>query len=177
MCIFFVDDSDDEFQVYRVDEPMKNITIQNLLLKFQTKLQTSCWILKIILVIEDHEPNNIQKRFDIQSLDAMLNKDNVELSDKAKEFKQLFENFQKTTPPSLMLGIPPNISNTNMAIAQSLLSSNSNLESKTLDSNNQCDRCCIKMLELEKRLNSKLEDMDRRQNEKLDQILTLLTKV
>ena len=118
----------------------------------------------------------------------MLQKDNVKLSNNAQEFKQLFEAFQKSTPPSAMLGmqglpLPRNFE----TAAQSLIlaKSSGDTEASIIDSAmpssgdkskvHDCDQCSFQMSEMEKRLMSKIEELERTQSEKLDKILSLLS--
>merc|ERR1711976_767403 len=111
--------------------------------------------------------NILEPRFNLQNLDSMLKKDNIELSDKAKEFKQLFENFQKSAPPTMQIlgngglsNLPPNLDLKQFQQGSSLPKSN-------------CD-CETKIKELETRIFTKLEEMEKKQNEKLDLIINLL---
>ena len=98
----------------------------------------------------------------------MLKKDNIELSDKAKEFKQLFENFQKTAPPTMQILGNGGLSNLPSNLDLKQLQQGSNLPKSN------CDFCETKIKELENRIFTKLEDMEKKQNEKLDLIINLL---
>ena len=98
----------------------------------------------------------------------MLKKDNIELSDKAKEFKQLFENFQKSAPPSMQILGNGGLSNLPANLDLKQLQQSSNLPKSN------CDLCETKIKELETRIFSKLEEMEKKQNEKLDLIINLL---
>ena len=121
----------------------------------------------------------------------MLQKDNVKLSNNAQEFKQLFETFQKSGPPSTMLGLmqgglPQNFE----SAAQSLIlekSSGDTTEDISIINSaipssrdkskvlHDCDQCSFQMSEMEKRLKTKIEELERTQNEKLDKIISLLS--
>ena len=118
----------------------------------------------------------------------MLQKDNVKLSNNAQEFKQLFETFQKSGPPSTMLGlIPQNFESAAQSLilakssgdttedTSSIINSaipSSRDKSKVL---HDCDQCSFQMSEMEKRLKNKIEELERTQNEKLDKIISLLS--
>lgn len=188
-----LDDSDDDFLVYNIDETLNTISLfPRILLKFTNIVGDSCWILKFTIVqkIKDTSLNNFN-RFNLHSLDSMLQKDNVKLSNNAQEFKQLFETFQKSGPPSTMLGLmqgglPQNFE----SAAQSLILAKSSGDttedisiinsaipssrdkSKVL---HDCDQCSFQMSEMEKRLKTKIEELERTQNEKLDKIISLLS--
>lgn len=181
-----LDDSDDDFLVYNINETLETNSLPRILLKF-THIQDSCWILKFTIVQKNRDTSlNKFNRFNLQSLDSMLQKDNVKLSNNAQEFKQLFEAFQKSTPPSAMLGmqgLPRNFE----SAAQSLIlaKSGGDTEASIIDSAipssgdkskvHDCDQCSFQMSEMEKRLMSKIEELERTQNEKLDKILSLLS--
>jgi len=114
------------------------------------------------------QPNILEPRFNLQNLDSMLKKDNIELSDKAKEFKQLFENFQKSAPPTMQILGNGGLSNLPSNLDLKQLQQGSNL------SKSNCDFCETKIKDLETRIFTKLEDMEKKQNEKLDLIINLL---
>ena len=175
--------------MYNIDETLETNSLPRILLKF-THIQDSCWILKFTIVQKNKDPSlNNFNRFNLQSLDSMLQKDNVKLSNNAQEFKQLFEAFQKSTPPSAMLGmqglpLPRNFE----SAAQSLIlaKSSGDTEASIIDSAmppssgdkskvHDCDQCSFQMSEMEKRLMSKIEELERTQSEKLDKILSLLS--
>jgi len=93
------------------------------------------------------------------------------LSNKAKEFKQIFENFQKSpriaslSQQELLLQhqIVPDF---NPAMLQNFV------QAKKCD----CD-CSEQLKQMEKKLMDKIENNNKIQNEKLDKVLTMLEKM
>ena len=190
---FCLDDSDDDFLVYNIDETLNTISLfPRILLKFTNIVGDSCWILKFTIVqkIKDTSLNNFN-RFNLHSLDSMLQKDNVKLSNNAQEFKQLFETFQKSGPPSTMLGLmqgglPQNFESAAQSLIFAKSSGDTTEDTSIINSAipssrdkskvlHDCDQCSFQMSEMEKRLKTKIEELERAQNEKLDKIISLLS--
>lgn len=188
-----LDDSDDDFLVYNIDETLNTISLfPRILLKFTNIVGDSCWILKFTIVqkIKDTSLNNFN-RFNLHSLDSMLQKDNVKLSNNAQEFKQLFETFQKSGPPSTMLGLmqgglPQNFESAAQSLILAKSSGDTTEDTSIINSAipssrdkskvlHDCDQCSFQMSEMEKRLKTKIEELERTQNEKLDKIISLLS--
>lgn len=188
-----LDDSDDDFLVYNIDETLNTISLfPRILLKFTNIVGDSCWILKFTIVqkIKDTSLNNFN-RFNLHSLDSMLQKDNVKLSNNAQEFKQLFETFQKSGPPSTMLGLmqgglPQNFESAAQSLIFAKSSGDTTEDTSIINSAipssrdkskvlHDCDQCSFQMSEMEKRLKTKIEELERTQNEKLDKIISLLS--
>ena len=168
----FSEDSDDEFQVFSINESIEEFNLKKMLLKF-TNVQNSCWILKFVIVTKSmgiSQPSLLEPRFNLHNLDSMLKKENIELSDKAKEFKQLFENFQKSAPPTMQILGNGGLTNLPPSLDLKQLQG-SNLPKSEAN----CDFCQTKIKELETRIFTKLEDMEKKQNEKLDLIINLLS--
>ena len=132
-------------------------------------------------------------RFNLQEMNQLLGDE--KLSEKAKEFKQLFENFQKSHPGSMLaaqtsffppaaMTISPQSSFLPMAIPSQLgsfLSSQSQLslsepnsEQKLSQSEKTCEHCSTELQKIEERLTKKIDDLHKIQNEKLDKIMGLL---
>lgn len=175
--------------MYNIDETLETNSLPRILLKF-THIQDSCWILKFTIVQKNKDTSlNNFNRFNLQSLDTMLQKDNVKLSNNAQEFKQLFESFQKSGPPSAMLGmmqgLPQNFGSAAQALILAKPSGDTTVDDSSIDSAmpssgdkskvHDCDQCSFQMSEMEKRLMSKIEELERTQNEKLDKIISLLS--
>ena len=97
-------------------------------------------------------------RFNISAMNSMLDQD-IQLSDKAKDFKKLFETFQQSKPP----GLDP------MELMKSIPLS-------PVAPTHDCQSCTEQIQSLEKRVMNRLDIMERNQNAKLDQILSLLNK-
>ena len=183
----------DDFLVYNIDETLNTISLfPRILLKFTNIVGDSCWILKFTIVqkIKDTSLNNFN-RFNLHSLDSMLQKDNVKLSNNAQEFKQLFETFQKSGPPSTMLGLmhgglPQNFESAAQSLILAKSSGDTTEDTSIINSAipssrdkskvlHDCDQCSFQMSEMEKRLKTKIEELERTQNEKLDKIISLLS--
>lgn len=101
------EDSDDDFKVYTIQNQLEKSKTSQLNLKL-TGIQDSCWILNLVVITMPTE-KIASDRFNLTSLNPDL-----ALSDNAKDFKKLFETFQKTNSPSshsmmdMMMLQPPN---------------------------------------------------------------------
>ena len=89
------EDSEDDFKVYKINEHLQESKKSQMNIKL-TGITDSCWILTLIIVTQIHKRS--ADRFDLTSINPDLN-----LSDNAKDFKKLFETFQKTNTPSNMM--------------------------------------------------------------------------
>ena len=152
-----------------------------------------CWILALHLGLEKSTTSNtMPTRFNLQEMNRMLESGSgdAKLSDKAREFKQLFENFQKTQPASLIAAqspffLPrlagPHLGSL-MAAAQSKFiqpeMTNQSVTAVTATESpptqQTCASCVTELQLVEERLTKKIEDFQKVQNEKLDRILFLL---
>ena len=67
-----------------------------------TGLEEKCWILALHLGLDRTQTPSFPPptRFNLQEMNQLLGEE--KLSDKAKEFKHLFENFQKSQPGSML---------------------------------------------------------------------------
>jgi hypothetical protein len=112
----------------------------------------SFWILSLQVKTKKclQETKDVQKRFDFNAVQSLLG--DAELTDKAKDFKMLFENFQATKPPSL-----------------------DNFQQSSAGANllSVLDR---RLRDVETRLHDRITEIEKRQNEKLDKIIALLEK-
>ena len=88
----------------------------------------------------------------------MLDQD-IELSDKAKDFTKLFETFQKSKPSGLDM---------NPIELMKLQHSTNN--------HGDIQSCTEQILAMEQRILARIDIMERNQNAKLDKILELLNK-
>jgi len=101
------EDSDDDFKVYTIQNQLEKSKTSQLNLKL-TGIQDSCWILNLVVITMPTE-KIASDRFNLTGLNPDL-----ALSDNAKDFKKLFETFQKTNSPSshsmmdMMMLQPPN---------------------------------------------------------------------
>ena len=131
-------------------------------------------------------------RFNLQELNQLLGDDaESKLSDKARDFKQLFQAFQGTQaslPPQTLSalqtsflmsqagGLPqglPALAMQHLAGVNQSTLVNSSSEKKTCTNCSDCARCIEKM---EEKLMNKIDECQRIQYEKLDKILLLLEK-
>merc|ERR1712062_27706 len=148
------EESDDDFKVYINDVEIEGSGHNQITIKL-IGVQDTCWILSLIIVSKTSMLKN--DRFNLSAMNSMLDQD-IQLSDKAKDFKQLFETFQQSKPP----GLDP------MELMKSIPISSA--------TNHDCQSCTEQIQSLEKRVMNRLEIMESKQNEKLDQILSLLNK-
>ncbi len=165
-CSFgFSDDSDEELVVFSIQGSLKSLSSTNKVSLKLTGVQESCWILGIEVSIVPLKPNC--DRFNLSKLNSVLD-EGGELSDKAKDFKMLFETFQKSKPPSMMMAMQkPTLNNTE--IFQSMTKTVE--QSKPEVDIDQCQHCGKRFDALERRI----QELEARQNEKLDRILSLMT--
>jgi hypothetical protein len=191
----FLDDSDPDMILFLVEVDFSKLKLSNFCVKL-TGLEDKCWILALHLGLNRSQPPSFPlstTRFNLQEMNQLLGDE--KLSEKAKEFKQLFENFQKSQPGSMLaaqtsffppaaMTIPPQSSFLPMAIPSQLgsfLSSQSQLslsepnsEQKLSQSEKPCEHCSIELQKIEERLTKKIDDLHKIQNEKLDKITALL---
>ena len=159
------EESDDDFKVFTINETLSENLQNRILLKFPG-IENSCWILSLNVVFRVVKPSF--DRFDLQNLDP-----NLPLSDKAKDFKKLFETFQKTKSPSLM--IPPSsdlmMAKLDPESIKSMISAQA-LPNKNQKTDHECDKCIQRIDRFEKEIRQRLDAQDA----KLDEILSLLKK-
>ena len=124
--------------------------------------QDSFWILSIMIVTKNcpeicssQSSSKLPSlnNFDMANLDCLLKHQDIELSDKAKDFKKLFETFQKTKQVD----------------APSTMENPMEIHLKMLE-NQLMQRVCEENAKILK----KMEEMEARQNAKLDKIIALL---
>ena len=179
--------------LFTIDADVRRTNLSSFRIKL-TGLAEACWVLALHLGL-DHRPASAAfTRFNLQQMNQMLLSSSgggdadTKLSDKARDFKQLFESFQKS-PSGLALAAPPMFSPAlaapPMFSPASLMSSAPTLgsllaqQSKT-DHRQEpsrelcCSNCCKDLQALEERLSKKLDDHQKAQNEKLDKIIALL---
>ena len=149
------EESDDDFKVYINDVEIEGSGHNQITIKL-IGVQDTCWILSMIIVSKMSMLRN--DRFNISAMNSMLDQD-IQLSDKAKDFKKLFETFQQSKPP----GLDP------MELMKSIPLS-------PVAPTHDCQSCTEQIQSLEKRVMNRLDIMERNQNAKLDQILSLLNK-
>ena len=157
------EESDDDFKVYINDVEIEDSVHSQITIKL-IGVQNACWILSLIIVSKPSMLKN--DRFNLSAMNSMLDQD-IQLSDKAKDFKKLFETFQQSKPP----GLDP------MALMNQELDPMQLMKSIPMappPTNHDCQSCTEQIQSLEKRIMNRLDTMERNQNAKLDQILTLL---
>ena len=86
--------------LFLIDANLEKLELTSFSVKL-TGLASQCWILALHLGLIERTPaHQFPSRFNLQSMNQMLEasgaKGDLRLSDKAKEFKQLFETFQKS---------------------------------------------------------------------------------
>jgi hypothetical protein len=175
-----IDDSDEELIVFLKDGQLSHTSVTLKL----TGVQDRCWILGLNVVTRPAEANSVPEgRFDLSKMNSMLNGQDVELSDKAQDFKKLFETFQKSKPPSMMpmmmgsIGTMPTPEMLSAMMASSVPSPKTMTPIKQpARSCGNCDNCSKQIMALEQRLNQRLNQLEQNQNDKLDQIISLLTQ-
>jgi hypothetical protein len=174
------DDSDPDMILFllKIDFSKSKLS-SNFVIKLTGLATDQCWILALHLGLEKSTTtNSIPRRFNLQEMNQILEggSGDAKLSDKAREFKQLFETFQKTQP-ALLIGAqspffsPPLVG----PHLESLMTSNqSETSSESPLTKRSCDNCVTELKLIEERLTKKIEDFQKVQNEKLDRILLLL---
>ena len=85
-----LEESDSDMKVYSISVEITR-PLNECSLKL-TGVSQSCWILGIIVSYSTKSPEMIQESFNVENVNSLL--DNSQLSDKAAEFKKLFETFQ-----------------------------------------------------------------------------------
>ena len=176
--------------LFTIDADLRRTNLSSFRIKL-TGLAEACWVLALHLGL-DHRPASAAfTRFNLQQMNQMLLSSaggdaDTKLSDKARDFKQLFESFQKS-PSALGMAAPA------MFSPASLMSSAPTLGSLLAHQNITdqmrkasvghrqeparelcCSSCCKDLQALEERLLKKLDDHQKAQNEKLDKIISLL---
>lgn len=152
ICGTLSEDSDDDFKVFLFNDLIQDPKHSQITLKL-TGIQDSCWLLNMIIVTSQSSFN--PDRFDLSNLSPDLL-----LSDKAKDFKKLFETFQKTKPPSL---IP---TQADPEILKSMMSMRSQIPEHK--NSKGCDECLAKLDSLEKKILDRLDQQDAKLNHILD---------
>ena len=157
-----------------------------------TGVKDTCWILALHMSLEKSSLKPVS-RFNLQELNQLLGDDaDSKLSDKARDFKQLFQAFQGTQaslpPPTLSAvqtsfimsqagGLPqglPEFATQHLAgVNPSMTLVNSSSEKKMCTN---CSDCAKSIKKMEEKLMNKIDECQRIQNEKLDKILLLLEK-
>ena len=144
-------DSDEDFKVYTFDMEFQPGQ-KSLILNLKSTESNVFWILNLIIVTDFIDMKQSLDRFDLTNLNPQL-----ELSDKAKEFKKLFENFQNSKPSSLV----------SFSANEDIVGSLSMIpRANSCD----CDKCFRKIEETEQKIMKKLNEQD----QKLDLILQML---
>lgn len=147
------DASEDDFKVFTIDDVLDTPGISEIVVKMTGVLE-SCWILNVVIVTAPMIMNKFD-RFDLSSINPDL-----PLSDKAKDFKKLFETFQKTS------SIPPTDPHPDMIKSMMSMSTIQNVQQ------HDCKDCASKIDALEAKIMLKFEEQDA----KLSEILNLLKK-
>ena len=177
--------------LFTIDADLRRTNLSSFRIKL-TGLAEACWVLALHLGLDLRPASAAFTRFNLQQMNQMLLSSSAggdadtKLSDKARDFKQLFESFQKS-PSGLALAAPA------MFSPASLMSSAPSLGSLLAQQNITdqmreasvchrqepsrelcCSNCCKDLQALEERLSKKLDDHQKAQNEKLDKIISLL---
>jgi len=150
--------SDEDFQVFQAESAELNQRIsggQNDALVIRPKTTGAGWLLAVAIAVQPALPTI--GRFDMTRLDAMLA--DVPLSDKAKDFKKIFTDFQRSKAATLTaantFAVPPAGDITLSSLATSTFATKDDLRA------------------LEFRLTSRLDEQER----KLDRIVQLLEQM
>lgn len=198
-------DSDEDIKMFETCIDLSDLRLDSCDLKL-TGLKDSCWIMALIIGLSTSDPKHLsgsKQSFDIQEMNEKLN--DTELSDRARNFKKLFESFQSPQPSdvglsqnlSLLAGLSgmsnlPSASSLSLLMQQAppsdksqILSEFSNMPSNANTEKTFCESCSncgnsglldLKLQDMEKRIITRIEKVERTQNEKLDKILNLLQK-
>lgn len=174
-------DSDDEFKIYLIDLTLTTQPVYRLKFKCMGLLSRSCWILACHLLVKSGAKESVKSSsFDCQKINAML--ENMELSDKALEFKRVFETMQSThgsgTGSVPLGGVLPQIMNmaqmSRMSGANGAKTdSNSNGDGKSDTRQELNDR----LEAMERRIMNRIDEVKLEQDRKLNDILDLLQKL
>jgi hypothetical protein len=171
----------------------KSKLTSSFVLKLTGLTTDQCWVLALHLGLEKSTTkNSMPTRFNLQEMNRMLDSGSgdAKLSDKAREFKQLFENFQKSQPSSLIAAqssyfspvlVGPHLGSFIAANQSKFIQSEmtnqpvaSAIAAESLPTQGACVSCSKELQMIEERLMKKIEDIQKVQNEKLDRILFLL---
>ncbi len=164
-------DSTDDLQVYLAEFDLRGGPRMLRSLKLRMRLPPekgdSCWVVALLIGIEERKVQPL-RRFDLANLDTMLA--GVELSGAAKQFRQLFESFQKSSGPADLLA--SSVATGAMPVGAKVLPAPSencfSEEEKTLPVTKKDLR------DLEDRLCARIEAVAASQDAKLDQMISLL---
>ncbi len=151
-------------------------------------ITTSCWIMALRVGLVQKTKNGSGDRFNLKQLEDM------ELSDRAKDFKKLFESMQQR-PAATIAAPPPNLASALLsnpalsafgnassqspiaALTSALNQANVSQEKITSESKSAAvteDQVRRMISEAEARLSKQIEDARKEQAEKLDKMLALL---
>ena len=204
--LFNSDDSDPNMILFLIDANLEKLELTSFSVKL-TGLASQCWILALHLGLNERTPaHQFPSRFNLQSMNQMLEasgaKGDLRLSDKAKEFKQLFETFQKSQsgsalavqgslspamlmaaqgsfPPAMMTSAPHIALMADLYHQKESSNVNGPKQSETLSSEEPsicCKKCAEELKNFEERITKKMDDFQKIQSDKLDKILVLLDK-
>jgi len=185
------DDSDPDMILFLLEIDFSRLKLwSNFVVKLTGLATDQCWVLALHLGLEKSTTtNSIPTRFNLQEMNRILEggSGDAKLSDKAREFKQLFETFQKTQPASLIGPffsppiVGPHLESLMTSNQSKLIMSEITNQSVTAETSSEspltkqsCDSCVTELKLIEERLTKKIEDFQKVQNEKLDRILFLL---
>ena len=156
--------SDEEMIIFSISIDLSEKSVSSCYLKvIGLGAASSFWTLSFQVKMSPDPMEPLpSKRFDMDAVQALLG--NTELSEKAKDFQKLFENFQTTAPTPLLPAMPLPVSVPN---SSSMTSNDTTPIMMVIDRRIQ---------EVETRLHNKISEIEQRQNEKLDKIIQLLEK-
>ena len=153
-----LEESDSDMKVYSVCVEIPFPPLSECSLKL-TGVSRSCWILSVVISYSSQRSLD-NKSFDVERVNSLL--DNARLSDKAAEFKKLFETFQATKPQP-----PPSLA---AAASSSTMIPRANFG----DFGGIPALLKTELSAMEKRLNQRMDKEFQKQNEKLDRIIEML---
>lgn len=153
------DASDVDMSVFLTKIHLGKSSLQRCTLKC-VGIQTSIWVLSFQVRWSSEDAVHLTQRFDMSKVDSLLA--GAELTDKAKEFKKLFDTFQSTKPPSLEKPF---------SISQEQSSASSNALTFQPEHLLMFES---RLRDVERRICDKIDAIEQRQNEKLEKIIKLL---
>ncbi len=176
-----LEDSEPDMEMWLADMDVKGLELKSVELRFPSP-PDSIWVMSFQVGLDEETslPSSSGK-FNLNRLDSMLG--GSELSDKAKDFKKLFTDFQHGAAvfPGLSLmslgaNMPSPPVNSDGAVTASTCKGDSSAQKS--DSNSGLDAVITKrdLEELESRLNARLAAFALDQNAKLNRIINLLEK-
>ncbi len=168
-----VEDSEPGFEMLRIHADLDEFAdLASVALRFPGA-RDECWVMYLAVALKEAStPDASSQTFNLSRLDTMLG--GADLSDKARDFKKLFSDFQQRAPPQVsMAAMPP----PSLMLAAAAAASNFSTTQRQSERTDDAAVTKRDLLALEKKLCQRLDEQAKRQEDKIDRIISLLEEL